>query len=91
MSNMERIIADKVDDLHPVSCLAIWAAKHARKWEIKNENVDGDAVCVITMDEQEVARAVEKFRGKISVSEVRGCGKHDQGITCHRAGGISRS
>lgn len=68
---MERIVADDVDVLHPVSRLAIWAAKSERKWEIKSERIDGDISCYVKIDGVEEFRATEPFRGQTSQNEVR--------------------
>lgn len=71
MRIMRRIVADEVDTLHPVSRLTIWAAKHERKWEIATEKADGNVTVVVKIDEEEVSRATQAFRGKTSVNEVR--------------------
>ncbi|EKM51767.1 uncharacterized protein PHACADRAFT_150441 [Phanerochaete carnosa HHB-10118-sp] len=68
---MERIVADEVDVLHPVSRLGIWAAKNERKWEIKSEKIDGDISCYVKIDGVEEFRATEPFRGRTSQNEVR--------------------
>ncbi|GJE88808.1 Dicer-like protein 2 [Phanerochaete sordida] len=71
MQLMERIVADDVDVLHPVSRLAIWAAKNERKWAIKSERIDGDISCYVKIDDVEEFRATEPFRGRASQNEVR--------------------
>lgn len=68
---MERIVADEVDVLHPVSRLGIWAAKHEMKWEIKSERLEGDISCYVKIDGVEEFRATEPFRGRASQNEVR--------------------
>lgn len=71
MAVMERIVADDVDVLHPVSRLAIWAAKNQREWAIKSERLEGDISCYVLIDDVEEFRATEPFRGKASQNEVR--------------------
>ncbi|CAL1712693.1 unnamed protein product [Somion occarium] len=70
---MEHIVKDEVDVLHPVSRIAIWAAKPdpKRKLGIKVEKQKGEISCVISVDEEEVARATERYRGKSSTNHVR--------------------
>jgi endoribonuclease Dicer len=71
MDIMERIVRDDVDVLHPVSRLAIWAAQHELKWEIKTEKADGNVSCAVLIEEEEVIRETAKYRGKVSLNEVR--------------------
>ncbi|KAI0087899.1 P-loop containing nucleoside triphosphate hydrolase protein [Irpex rosettiformis] len=71
MNIMERIVRDEVDVLHPVSRLGIWAAKNKHTWEIKTEKAHGNISCVVLIDNEEEFRATEKFRGKMSLNEVR--------------------
>ncbi|THG98355.1 hypothetical protein EW026_g3818 [Hermanssonia centrifuga] len=73
ISLMERIVADEVDVLHPVSRLGIWASKpdNNLKLEIKMEKADDNISCIISIDGVEEFRDTQKFRGKTSYNEVR--------------------
>ena len=71
MSVFHRIVADDVDVLHPVSRLAIWAAKNNKEWQINSERIDGDVSCVVAIGGVEQFRATELYRGKTSQNEVR--------------------
>lgn len=71
MGIMERIVHDDVDVLHPVSRLAIWADKYDSTCEIKVEKAHGDVSCVVLVNGEEESRAVKKYRGKMSLNEVR--------------------
>lgn len=71
MGIMERIVQDDVDVLHPVSRLVIWADKNDLKWEVKTEKIKGNVSCVVRINGEEEFRATEKYRGKMSLNEVR--------------------
>ena len=72
-SIMERIVTDDVDVLHPVSRLGIWTAKQVppKKMRIEMGKKDGNMSCTIFVDDGEVARVEEKFRGAMTRNDVR--------------------
>jgi dsRNA-specific ribonuclease len=68
---LERIVADDVDVLHPVSRVAMWASRNDKTVEFEFEHERGDISCVILVDGEEEVRETEKFRGKTSQEEVK--------------------
>jgi len=70
---MERMVNEDVDVMHPISRLAIWAAKQdpKKKLKIHMEKVSGHVSCTIFVDEEEISRATEKYRGKVAQNNVR--------------------
>ena len=59
--------------LHPISRLAIWAAKQEpqKKLEVKVEREKGQVVCTVIVDEEVISRVSERYRGKSTRSGVR--------------------
>ncbi|TCD70873.1 Dicer-like protein 2 [Steccherinum ochraceum] len=72
-SIMERIVADDVDVLHPISRVAIWAAKQDPKkdLDVKVERDKGNITCSVLVDEELVAEVSERYRGKTTKQGVR--------------------
>lgn len=72
-SIMERIVDADVYVLHPVSQLGIWAAQEdpQKKMRMEMEKKDGNISCTIFMDDEEVAKSVEKNRGIVTRNKVR--------------------
>ena len=70
---MERIVREDVDVIHPISRIAIWAAKPdiQKELNIKMEKVRGEVSCTITVDGEEISKVTERYRGKASQSHVR--------------------
>lgn len=70
---MERIVHTDVQVLHPVSQLGIWAAKQIPQKKLKLEMLkkDGNISCTVLLDNEQVARSVEKFRGVSTRNGVR--------------------
>ncbi|KAK7677717.1 hypothetical protein QCA50_019269 [Cerrena zonata] len=70
---MEHIVRDDVDVIHPISRIAIWAARpdDKKKLEIKMEKIKGNVSCTITLDGTEVTKASERYRGKATRNHVR--------------------
>lgn len=70
---MERIVREEVDVLHPISRLAIWAAKYdpPKELEIKMQKIQGTVSCSVFIDEVEISIATERYRGKMSRNGVR--------------------
>ncbi|KAI0074129.1 P-loop containing nucleoside triphosphate hydrolase protein [Panus rudis PR-1116 ss-1] len=70
---MERIVREEVDVLHPISRLAIWAAKYdpPKELDIKVLKVKGTVSCSIFVDEVEISNATERYRGRTSRNGVR--------------------
>ncbi|THH28228.1 hypothetical protein EUX98_g5976 [Antrodiella citrinella] len=72
-SVMERIVNEEIDVLHPVSRLAIWAAKQVppKKLGVVVERERGDIICSVIVDEVLISQAKERHRGKTTRSGVR--------------------
>ncbi|KAI0789681.1 hypothetical protein C8Q75DRAFT_764525 [Abortiporus biennis] len=72
---MERIVSKNVDVLHPVSRLAIWAARSGEQKKLKigvvRDKSEGTISCLVEIDGELVSKATEKFRGKQSMINVR--------------------
>ncbi|KAH8104749.1 P-loop containing nucleoside triphosphate hydrolase protein [Cristinia sonorae] len=70
---MERIVDQDVDVLHPISRLAIWCAKQdpQKKLEVRVEKDKGNVTCTVLVDEEVVAQASERYRGKMTRNGVR--------------------
>ena len=71
MPILERIVADDVDVLHPVSRLSLWASKHDKKLKYDFDKEKGNVSCVIFVDEKEEVRCTERYRGHASQEEVK--------------------
>ncbi|KAH9851493.1 P-loop containing nucleoside triphosphate hydrolase protein [Lenzites betulinus] len=73
MQILERVVVEDVDVLHPVSRLAIWAAKQdpQKKIEYKREKVKGKVKCTVFMDEEELLSVTATYRSRVSEDEVR--------------------
>ncbi|KAL4073180.1 hypothetical protein V8B97DRAFT_2022986 [Scleroderma yunnanense] len=68
---LERIVRDKVDVLHPVSRLAIWASRQQNEVEYVHSEEKGNVICTITVGDREpIVVEVEK-RGHASKEEAR--------------------
>ncbi|EIW59400.1 P-loop containing nucleoside triphosphate hydrolase protein [Trametes versicolor FP-101664 SS1] len=73
MQVIERVVIEDVDVLHPVSRLAIWAAKQdpQKKVEYKIEREKGQVKCAVLMDEEELLHVTASYRSRVSEDEVR--------------------
>jgi endoribonuclease Dicer len=68
---LERIIADNVDVLHPVSRLSFWAHKLDKDIKYDFEKEKGKITCIISVDGEEEIRVGELYRGRASRDEVK--------------------
>ena len=75
---MERIVDEDIDVLHPISRLAIWAAKQEpkKKLEVKVEVERGVITCSAIIDEEVISKVSERHRGKATRSGVRFAAAH---------------
>ena len=74
METLERIIMrNEMDVRHPISQLMEWAAreKPQRKVKLDVEQTLTDVICVVRVDDEEVARMTQVYRSKASQEEVR--------------------
>ena len=71
MPILERIVADDVDVLHPVSRLGMWASKHDKELEYVFDKEKGNVSCAILVDKKEEVRCTERYRGHASQEEVK--------------------
>ncbi|KAG5643730.1 hypothetical protein DXG03_009720 [Asterophora parasitica] len=68
---LERIVADDVDVLHPVSRLSLWAGKHDKDLEYRYERERGNVSCAIIVNDKEECRCTDVYRGRASQEEVK--------------------
>ncbi|KAI0632375.1 P-loop containing nucleoside triphosphate hydrolase protein [Trametes polyzona] len=73
MQIIERVVVEDVDVQHPVSRLAIWAARQdpQKKVEYKFEKKKGNVKCSVLLDEEEVVSVTTSYRSRVSEDEVR--------------------
>ncbi|KAI0357487.1 P-loop containing nucleoside triphosphate hydrolase protein [Trametes cingulata] len=73
MQIIERVVMEDVDVLHPVSRLAIWAARQdpQKKVSYKVEKEKGKVKCTVLMDEDELLEVTTSYRSRVSEDEVR--------------------
>ncbi|KZT27478.1 P-loop containing nucleoside triphosphate hydrolase protein, partial [Neolentinus lepideus HHB14362 ss-1] len=68
---LRRIVEADVDVTHPVSRLAIWAAKRQIKIVYQMVKEKGSVTCIAKADDNEITRVTETHRGRASEDEVR--------------------
>jgi endoribonuclease Dicer len=70
---LERIVQDDVDILHPVSRLAVWASRQAKRIEyvFEKDQGTGSITCLILLDGKEEFRVTDTYRGGASQNEVK--------------------
>ena len=69
---LERIVDGDVDVLHPVSRLALWAAKNNFKVEYRiPDRKEGVVSCAVVVNEREVVVLEDQWRGRVSKESVR--------------------
>jgi len=68
---LERIVADDVDILHPVSRLSVWAAKKSKEIEYKFEKEKDKITCMILLDGKEEYAVTDTYRGLASQNDVK--------------------
>lgn len=74
METMERIIMrDEMDVRHPISQLLTWAARSKPQKEVTLdvEKSGKDVTCTVRIDEEEVSKVTQVYRGKASQEETR--------------------
>jgi len=73
LSQLERIVRDDVDVLHPVSRLSVWASQKQKEidYNYKEEKVKGLVVCTISVEGWEPVSASADNRGHASKEEAR--------------------
>lgn len=71
MRVLQRIVADDVDILHPVSRLGMWASRHEKSVEYIFPKEKGKITCAILIDGEVEATCTEVYRGQASQEEVR--------------------
>lgn len=71
LSHLDRIIRDDVDVLHPITRLAVWAARQHKEIKYENTAEKGLKVCTITVEGREPVSASAEKRGFASQEEAR--------------------
>jgi endoribonuclease Dicer len=71
MQILERIVDSDIDVLHPVSRLALWAARHEKDIQYEYEKSKGEVTCIILVDGWEEVRRTNIYNGRASQEEVR--------------------
>jgi len=68
---MERIVVKDIDVLHPVSRLALWAARHDKELQYDYEKSKGKVSCAILVNGWEEVRCTSIYHGRASQEEVK--------------------
>ena len=71
MPILERVVAEDVDVLHPVSRLSLWGQRHEKTIEYEYVREKGGISCVLKVNEKEEVRITDEWRGKRSQEEVK--------------------
>lgn len=71
MDCLERVVREKVDVLHPVSRLGIWASQQQKQVVYDYMEEKGNVVCTITVEGLEPVQAKAEKRGRVSQEEAR--------------------
>lgn len=71
LSVLERIIAENVNVLHPVSQLHNWSFKNKKTLEYVFEQEKGVVYCSILVDGEQIVRETEQYHGRASEEEVK--------------------
>ena len=71
MQIMERIVDKDIDVLHPVSRLALWAARHDKELKYDYEKSKGEVTCAILVNGWEEVKCTTIHHGRASQEEVR--------------------
>ncbi|OAX41416.1 P-loop containing nucleoside triphosphate hydrolase protein [Rhizopogon vinicolor AM-OR11-026] len=71
MQQLERILKDEVDVLHPITRLHIWAARAQKKVESEFKEEKAHVTCTITVEGREPVQATAEKRSRASREEAR--------------------
>ncbi|KAG1732456.1 uncharacterized protein EDB91DRAFT_1152051 [Suillus paluster] len=71
MQQLERILKDEVDVVHPLTRLNIWAAREHKELTSVFEEERGHVTCTITMEGRDPVQATAEKRGRASQEEAR--------------------
>ncbi|KIK27403.1 hypothetical protein PISMIDRAFT_93262 [Pisolithus microcarpus 441] len=71
MDCLERVVREKVDVLHPVSRLGMWASQQQKQIAYDYTEEKGNVVCTITVEGLEPVQAKAEKRGRVSQEEAR--------------------
>ncbi|KAF7312367.1 hypothetical protein MIND_00250000 [Mycena indigotica] len=84
MQVLERVVADDVDVLHPVSRLHEWASARHAKVDCEYVQTDDRISCVVTIDGEPKpeTRAESWYAGKMSKHEVKLAASHKANKVC---------
>ncbi|KAF7327726.1 hypothetical protein MKEN_00352200 [Mycena kentingensis (nom. inval.)] len=84
MALLERVVAEDVDVLHPVSRLHMWASKKHVEVDYIYAQADGNISCTIAVngEPKEDTRAEDKYLGRMTKLEVRLSAAHKANSVC---------
>ncbi|KAG0708464.1 hypothetical protein DFH29DRAFT_892712 [Suillus ampliporus] len=71
MQQLERILKDDVDVVHPLTRLNIWASREHKELTSSFEEERGHVTCTITVEGREPVQATAEKRGRASQEEAR--------------------